>query len=73
MDLLNEFRRHAGECRNMAKQARTSSDREIWQAMAERWVQCAEMMESETVAAHNNASAIMHQHRKRPQPWLHPA
>jgi hypothetical protein len=61
MDLLDEFRRHAGECRNMAKQARTSSDREIWQSMAVRWVPCAE--ESETVAAH--------QHRKRLQPWLH--
>ena len=68
MNLLNEFRRHAGECRNMAKQARTSSDQEIWQGMAERWVRCAEMMESETVAAH---AAILRQHRKRPQPWLH--
>ena len=67
MDLLNEFRRHAGECRNMAKQARTSSDREIWQGMAERWVPCAETMESENVAAHG---AISHQRRKRPQSWL---
>ena len=68
MDLLNEFRRHAGECRNMAKQARTSSDQEIWHGMAERWVRCAELVESDVAASR---SASLHQHRKRPQPWLH--
>jgi len=52
----------------MAKQARTSSDQEIWRGMAERWVRRAETIESETVAAH---AAILHQHRKRPQTWLH--
>jgi len=71
MDLLDEFRRYAGECRKMANQARTSSDQELWQGIAVRWEeQCVELMKSETVAAHHHTSA--HQHRKSPHPpWLH--
>ena len=73
MDLLDEFRRHADECRKMAKQARTSSDQEILQGMAVLWEeQCVELMKSEIVAAHHLTSAISNQHRKSPHPpWLH--
>ena len=68
MDLFDEFRRHADECSKLAKQARTSSDRKIWQQMAARWVQCAEVVERDVAASRN---ATLHQHRKPPARWLH--
>ena len=70
MDLLDEFRKHAGECRKMAKQARTPSDRETWQHMAERWARCAELVEKDGIAVGTDPASL-HRHRKRAPGWLH--
>jgi hypothetical protein len=70
MDLLDEFRKHAGECRKMAKQARTPADRETWQHMAERWVRCAEVVARDSLASGTDPASL-HRHRKRTPGWLH--
>jgi len=41
-DLVRVFRRHADECRDMARQAGEPSRRAAWDAMAERWASAAE-------------------------------
>ena len=53
MDLAQEFRRHAEECRRMARTTPGLEDRAGWNRMAERWLLCAQKAESETAAAIN--------------------
>ena len=38
----HDFCRHADECRDAARLAKTQEDREEWQRLAERWERCAE-------------------------------
>ena len=53
MDPAEEFRRHADECRTMARSTVNLEDRAAWNRMAERWLLCAQKAESETAAAIN--------------------
>jgi hypothetical protein len=57
MDPATEFRRHADECRRMARGTVGVADRAAWTAMAERWARCADVADSETTAAQTFASA----------------
>ena len=41
-----EFRRHAGECRRMARQALDLESRGGWNRLADRWTRCAELEEA---------------------------
>jgi hypothetical protein len=47
MDPATEFRRHADECRRMARATVNLADRATWNQMAERWTRCAALAESE--------------------------
>src|SRR6266702_4335484 len=51
MDLAEEFRRHAEDCRRTARTTLSLEDRAAWNRMAERWLLCAQKAESETTAA----------------------
>jgi hypothetical protein len=51
MDLMTEFRRHADECRRMARSTVNREDSAAWSRMAERWGRCAEVAEQEQRAA----------------------
>jgi hypothetical protein len=37
MDIITEFRKHADECRRMARATRDFETKVIWNRMAERW------------------------------------
>ena len=63
MDLSEEFRKHAAECVHMAKSTRDPRDRGVWHSLAERWVRCAERVESRSIAAHRRAG----RHRATPE------
>jgi hypothetical protein len=58
-----EFRRHADECRKMARSTAGVELRAVWQDMAVRWGRCADLADSETVAAHTVARAQRVRHR----------
>ncbi len=60
MDPAEEFRRHADDCRTMARSTVNLEDRAAWNRMAERWLRCAEQTESETTAAriHRKSRAV---------------
>jgi hypothetical protein len=38
-----QFRRHAAECREMARATRDKDSRLEWNRLAERWMRCAEL------------------------------
>jgi hypothetical protein len=37
MDIITEFRKHADECRRMARATRDVQTKVVWNRMAERW------------------------------------
>ena len=47
MNAVEEFRRHAGECLQMARVTRDRDGKVTWNKLAERWVRCAELAESQ--------------------------
>jgi hypothetical protein len=53
MNPSEEFMRHAAECESMAKFTRDPQSRATWSHMAERWVRCAELFDSQSAAAHH--------------------
>jgi hypothetical protein len=57
MDPAQEFRKHAEECRRMARMTRVLEDRAAWNRMAERWLLCAQQVE-------NEAARILDRQRK---------
>ena len=79
MHPAEEFRKFAGECRTMAKFARSPESKATWNHLAARWVQCAELDELHSSAAKLDRIAKRHgkPHRswsKRDEAaWSHPA
>jgi len=51
MDPAAEFRRHADECRRMARSTTNLQDRATWNQLAERWLACASQYENRAKAA----------------------
>jgi hypothetical protein len=51
MHPLEEFLKHAAECKRMARFAREPQDRATWRRMAERWLRCAEVFEKESLSS----------------------
>lgn len=47
-----EFLRHAADCQQMAKFTRDPASKATWRRMAERWLHCAEVFQSQQSAAH---------------------
>jgi hypothetical protein len=41
MDHIETFRRHADDCRSMARMASDPESRATWNQLAERWLRCA--------------------------------
>jgi hypothetical protein len=48
--LAVEFRRYAAEARHMNEFARSAEAKQHWNALAERWVRCAERADAEAEA-----------------------
>ena len=46
-----EFLRHAADCQQMAKFTRDPASKATWSRMAERWLHCAEVFQSQQSAA----------------------
>jgi hypothetical protein len=42
IEVSDHFRRHAAECKRMAKSAHDTIDKATWDQMAVRWLACAE-------------------------------
>jgi len=65
MDPVAEFRRHADECRKMARATANLEDRASWNQMAERWLACAKEFEvrakaTQTAAGRRGAGGSQH-------------
>jgi len=45
MDIVQTFRNHAENCRQTASSTRDAQSRATWNAMAERWLHCADVAE----------------------------
>jgi hypothetical protein len=56
MDPIEEFHRHADECRRMSRVARDRQSRDTWNSLAERWLRCAANFETATGALKKPAS-----------------
>jgi hypothetical protein len=48
-----EFRKHAAECRRMARFVRDQANKERWTSLADRWIVAAELAEHK-LAEHEN-------------------
>ena len=46
--VAEEFRRHAAECCQMARETRDMDSKTTWIGLAERWIHCAELAEAQT-------------------------
>ena len=66
MDPEAEFRRHAEECRRMARATVNLDDRALWSRMAERWLGCADRAERERSAAQTINRSPRH---RKPDPF----
>jgi hypothetical protein len=47
MDTPVEFRKHAADCKKMAKVSKGRETKAVWKRMAERWVLCAKLAEDQ--------------------------
>src|SRR5262245_34017520 len=56
MDPAAEFRRHAEECRRMARTTANLEDRTTWNQLAARWLACADQFEKQPRQARPGAS-----------------
>lgn len=45
-----QFLRHAAECEAMSQFTSSAESRAVWKRMAERWIRCAALYESESSA-----------------------
>jgi hypothetical protein len=71
MDASEQFRKFAGECRAVAKLARSPDSKATWDRLATRWVRCAELNELHALAATHERMA---KRRRRPvHSWRHAA
>ena len=59
MDPAEEFRKHADECRRMARTTVNLQDRTSWNRLAERWLQCADQADRDRDAIQANARSRM--------------
>jgi hypothetical protein len=57
MNRPEEFLRHAADCKLMARFAQGRADKAMWNRMAERWMRCAELFMTESLAAQQQAPA----------------
>ena len=48
---VEEFRRHAGECRRMARHTHDLENKSAWNRLADRWLRCAELAEARPAPA----------------------
>jgi hypothetical protein len=64
MDLREEFRRHADECRQTARLTKHPVDRAQWESLAERWDRCVETAESAFAAVANARNERTRQMRR---------
>jgi hypothetical protein len=63
VDITEEFKNHADECRRMARFSRDPSSSATWKQMAERWERAAEQqMASTRAAGAHRAQQRAHRH-----------
>jgi hypothetical protein len=67
MSAAEKFRKFAGECRAMAKSARSRESKAIWDGLAVRWVQCAELNELRSSMA--TVDRMARRHRRPIRSW----
>src|SRR5436190_1529606 len=60
-----QFLKFAAECESMARLTRDQRDKPEWQRLAQRWVNCAEMAERQSLAV-DHVREKREQNRRRP-------
>jgi hypothetical protein len=63
MNLAQEYRKHAHECREMARLTQDLESRAGWGRLAERWLRCADLEEARRAPARHPDTT---RPRKRP-------
>ena len=63
MDASERFLRFAAECELMAKFTPSRENKTVWHRLAERWIQCAELIERQNSLAQDARSM---KHRGKP-------
>jgi hypothetical protein len=66
MDPVEEFHKHADECRRMARWTSDPQSRDTWKHMAERWLRCAAEFERAKGEAKNSTSRRHRNARRSP-------
>jgi hypothetical protein len=65
MDHVQSFRNHADECRRMARSTSDNQSRTTWNALAERWLHCADVAEHAMADAANIGSSYTRTRKMR--------
>ena len=63
MNISAEFRKRAAECGRMAKTTPDPFDRGVWKRLAERWLRCADLVDSRSLTAQRHAPMDRHPRR----------
>jgi len=72
MDPVQEFRKHAADCRKMAKASDDPETSEVWARMADRWLACAKLEEDQHLATRLRAERESSKRPRRPaHSWAH--
>jgi hypothetical protein len=67
MDTSAEFRKHAADCKMMAKVSSDPETKAAWKRMAERWLVCAKLAEDQDLLQRRHAEEKHSKpHRRRP-------
>jgi hypothetical protein len=67
MDHVEAFRRHADECRAMARSTEDPASRATWNSLAERWLRCADV--AKRAMAEATAAADRYNRTRKMRQW----
>jgi hypothetical protein len=70
MSPVEAFLRHAAECKRMAVYVGDAQSRFVWIGMAERWLRCAKVYQSERTSLESNRKAKLRCRLARGSPHL---
>jgi hypothetical protein len=70
MDQIEIFRRHANECRQMARNTKDPESRAAWNSLAERCLHCADVTQSAMTMAARAADS--HARSRKMRQWSEP-
>jgi hypothetical protein len=69
MDTPAEFRKHAADCKTMAKVSKDPETKDVWRRMADRWLLCARLAEDQDAYRARQLEEKRSKPHRNPHAW----